>query len=167
MPSPDEVARVIREARAILSRPAFPERERREERTVTDNVVPLFVASGPNETRNQRDARELGEKYARWEAERAREENERERRRERRERRVGTPPISYSDIDARIASALAAERQAVIPALRAAVDELLDQQHEHHKSELLELRTLIHRLEKQIAELPNAPIEKLPLRAVR
>jgi hypothetical protein len=150
--TPEEAARILAESRAILARPLHPERERREERTATDNVVPLF-ASGPTETRNQRDARELGEKYARWEAKRAREENERERRRERRERRFDAPAISYSDIDARIASALAAERRAVIPALRAAVDELLKQERKHAVAQMTEQ---MRSLELQVAKLESA-----------
>ena len=42
------------------------------------------------------------------------------------------------DIDARIASALAAERQAVIAALRAAADKLLDQERDYAKSRMTE-----------------------------
>ena len=56
----------------------------------------------------------------------------REPARERREHRHDTPLV---DNDAKIASALAAERQAVIPALRAAVDELLEVERKNVKSE--------------------------------
>jgi hypothetical protein len=37
-----------------------------------------------------------------------------------------------------IAAALAEERGAVVPALRGAIDELLDQEREHARSELVE-----------------------------
>jgi hypothetical protein len=57
-------------------------------------------------TRNQRDRDEIEQRDAEWEW---------EREHARRERRLDTPPISYTDIDARIASALAAERQANDP----------------------------------------------------
>jgi hypothetical protein len=80
-------------------------------------------------TRNQRDRYEIEQRDAEWEW---------EREHARRERRLDTPPIGYTDIDARIASALAAERQATIPALRAAVHELLEQERKHATSKTAE-----------------------------
>jgi hypothetical protein len=96
----------------------------------------------PVETRNQRDRREITEQETRFDAERAREAH-----------RLDTRLLTAADVDQRIASALAAERQAVIPALRAAVDELLDQEREHAKRELTES---MRSLELQIARLESA-----------
>jgi D-alanine-D-alanine ligase-like ATP-grasp enzyme len=73
-----------------------------------------------------------------------------ERARERREHRLDTPLV---DIDARIASAISAERQTVIPALRAAVDELLHAERQHVKSEMTQS---LRSLELQIAKLGSA-----------
>jgi len=52
-----------------------------------------------------------------------------------------------------IAAALAEERGAVVPALRGAIDELLDRGREHAKSELVERA---RRLELQVAKLEAA-----------
>ena len=59
----------------------------------------------------------------------------------------------FADIQVLIAAALAEERGAVVPALRGAIDELLDRGREHAKSELVERA---RRLELQVAKLEAA-----------
>jgi hypothetical protein len=63
-------------------------------------------------------------------------------------------------IDARIAAALREDRQAVIPALRSAVDELFGHQRERHKSGLLErtrgLELAIARIESAVSAARGA-----------
>jgi hypothetical protein len=99
----------------------------------------------PIETRNQRDRRELTEQDARFAAER------------RRERRREPRMLTVADVETRIAAALREERRAVIPAIRQALDELLDKEREHHKSEMLErtrgLELAIAKLESALAQL--------------
>jgi hypothetical protein len=71
--------------------------------------------------------------------------------------------MALVDIDARIASALAAERQAVIPALRAAVDELLEQEREHVKLQMTEqMRSLELRLRNWNPHCPRCKWRSSP-----
>ena len=49
---------------------------------------------------------------------------------------IDTRLLTVADIETLIAAALCAERQAVIPVIGEAVNELLDAEREHHKSEL-------------------------------
>jgi hypothetical protein len=86
----------------------------------------------PFESRMARERRELDEQEKRSAA---------ERRRER--RGLDTPPITFRNIDARIALALGEEGRAVLPIVAEAINELVDAERERHKSELLE-RTRSH-----------------------
>jgi hypothetical protein len=157
--SESEAARIIAEARENVSR-LLPARAGREEQSaVMDRDAPpvsddadRFVS--PTKTLNQRHRDELAEQERRFEVER-----ERARIRQRRERawaahpfeqRVGAVENSMLELargTGRLAEAVSAELTAL-------------------RIENLELRTLIHKLEKQFAELPNTPIDlpKLPLR---
>ena len=70
-----------------------------------------------------------------------------------RENRLDARMLTVADIQVLIAAALAEERGAVVPALRGAIDELLDRGREHAKSELVERA---RRLELQVAKLEAA-----------
>jgi hypothetical protein len=67
------------------------------------------------------------------------------------ERRHTPPPITVADVQTLIACALAEERSAVIPALRSAIDELLQAERTHVKNETAQAR-----LEVSIAKLESA-----------
>ena len=85
------------------------------------------------------------EQEARFAAERGRNKRE--------ERRLDTRLLTVAAIETLIAAALCAERQAVIPVIGEAVNELLDVEREHHKSELA---STTRGLELQLAKLESA-----------
>jgi len=144
--SDEDRQRINAEALELLSRPASRqesgEGDRREEQPVTPVDLP------PLETRNEKHRRELAEQEARFAA---------ERRRERREERLDTRTLTVADVETLIAAALCEERSVVIPVIRQALDEILDAEREHHKSELLErtrgLELAIAKLESALAQL--------------
>lgn len=130
---------IINEARETLSRPLHTAREeRREDRQAVDDppVEPSTMS------RNMRHRHEIDEQDQQFARERAR-----------REYRLDTPPITVADVEMRIAAALREERQAVIPALRAAVDDLLEQEREHVKSQMTEQ---MRAFELSVAKLESA-----------
>lgn len=140
--SPEQAAEIVAQARATLARPFIPaSKSERQEDSTSASDPPGDHAPRP-ETINQRHAREIAEQEQKFARERAR-----------REHRLDTPLITVTDVDARIAAALAAERQVTIPALRAAVDELLECEREHVKSQMTEQ---MRRLELQIVRLESA-----------
>jgi hypothetical protein len=65
--------------------------------------------------------------------------------------------ITVADVETLIAAALCVERQAVIPIVAECINELVDAEREHHKSELLErtrgLELAIAKLESTLAQL--------------
>lgn len=73
--------------------------------------------------------------------------------RRRAERRRAPPPITVADVQTLIACALTEESCAVIPALRGAIDELLEAERTHIKSEAAQATA---RLELSIAKLESA-----------
>ena|SRR5215831_16321716 len=77
------------------------------------------------ESLNMRHRRELTEQEQRFKLELARAGRA----------RLDTPTVTHAEVDRRIAQALDAERSVVVPALRAAVDELLEAEREHVKSQ--------------------------------
>jgi hypothetical protein len=144
--SDEERDKILAESRAILERGRWEPHRAADEPPVADDEADKCSACStfepPIESRMERERRELDEQEQRF---------ARERRRERRgHHRLDTQLVAVRDIDARIASALAAERQAVIPALRAAVDQLLEQEREHAKSQMTKH---MRSLELQIAKL--------------
>src|SRR6516164_2136287 len=96
-----------------------------------------------------------GDKLAEWRQFHAEQEARfaAERRRERREHRLDTRMLTVADVQTLIAAALTEERSTVIPVIRQALDELLDQEREHYKSEVV---SATRGLELQIARLENA-----------
>ena len=145
--SEQEAQRILAEARAAL------ERGRREEHQAADD-------SPVAENADRADARaafEPPDRLAEWRRWHAEQEMRFVRERAREQRRLDTPPISYADIDQRIAAALHAERTVVIPTIRQAFDEILDAEREHHKSELVErtrgLELAVAKLESALAAL--------------
>jgi hypothetical protein len=146
-PTPEEIERSRRESCETIRRidqmqPYSPTNEAVE--TVTTSDALAEAPTMPVLTRNQRDRYELEQRDA---------ELEWERKHERRDHRLDTRMLSVSDVQTLIAAALAEERAVVIPVIRQALDELLDQEREHHTSKLAE-RT--RGLELQIAKLEAA-----------
>ena len=74
-------------------------------------------------------------------------------RNKREERRLDSRMLTVADVETLIGAALAVERQAVIPVIGEAVNELLDVEREHHKSELA---STTRGLELQLAKLESA-----------
>jgi hypothetical protein len=111
---------------------------------------PLGLAA-VRETNTRARSRSVSEQEARFAA---------ERRRERRGHPLDVSPITLRDIDQRIAAALGEERRAVIPIVAECINELVDAEREHHKSELLErtrgLELAVARLESTLAQLQLA-----------
>jgi hypothetical protein len=143
--SDEDPQRIIAESRSILERPDLSqerEAERREEPPVTSVDLP------PLETRNEKHRRELAEQERRFAAER------------RRDHRLDTRQLSVADVNTLIAAALCEERAVVIPVIRQALDELLDQERKHHRSQLLErtrgLELAVAKLESTLAQLQLA-----------
>jgi hypothetical protein len=132
---------ILAEARCTLAR----DWRKVGERAVAPPSAPAELVLPPLETLHQRHRRELMEQDRQWAAER--------RAREREERRQMPQPITYADIDARIAAALRAERTAVVPTLRACIDELLEAERMHIKNEAAQTSA---RLELSIAKLESA-----------
>jgi hypothetical protein len=145
------------------------ERERRDHRVDeadANRTAPSDLP--PNETRNQRHAREIGERDARWgaerEAQRAREENRRIERENQQAERLQRAAADR-DFDERLTRLNNQVRD--IGKATGQITELLDAELKRLQLENLELRTLFHKLERTVvAELPNTPAEP-KLRAVR